>query len=114
MPTRGAHIFSTAILSVDDMATTAAFYRQLGASVDLFNTGYAIVGLDGEELAHLEVSEQAGHGSVYFNVPDVDAWYRRCVDAGLPVTAVEDRSWGMREFTATDPSGNRIRVGTNL
>jgi hypothetical protein len=30
------------------------------------------------------------------------------------VTAVEDKEWGMHEFTLTDPSGNSIRVGQNI
>jgi len=29
----------------------------------------------------------------------------------LPVTTVEDKPWGRRDFTLTDPSGNQLRIG---
>lgn len=32
-------------------------------------------------------------------------------NAGLPVGPIEDQDYGMRDFTLTDPSGNRIRIG---
>jgi hypothetical protein len=28
--------------------------------------------------------------------------------------AIEDLRWGMHEFTLTDPSGNRIRIGRKV
>jgi hypothetical protein len=34
-----------------------------------------------------------------------------CCRGLLQVSAVEDMSWGMHEFTLTDPSGNTIRIG---
>ena len=103
---------STAILPVQEMAAAEAFYTQLGLEVNLYDPGYAIVTLGGRELMHLEARE--GTGSVYLNVPDVDAWHSRCTRLTHDVTSVENRSWGMREFTLTDPSGNTMRIGTNL
>jgi uncharacterized glyoxalase superfamily protein PhnB len=47
-------------------------------------------------------------------VPDSDDWHARLAAAGLPVSAIEDMPWGMREFTLTDPSGNRVRIGTTI
>jgi hypothetical protein len=44
-------------------------------------------------------------------VPDPDGWHFRLAADGLPVTALEDQPWGMREFTLTDPSGNNVRIG---
>ena len=31
--------------------------------------------------------------------------------SGLPVGQIDDQDYGMRDFTLTDPSGNRIRIG---
>ena len=108
-------VFSTAVLSVDDLADAVRFYSQLGVNVDLFSNSYAVVSLGDTELAHLQVTERpAGTATVYFNVPEVEVWHQRCVDAELPVTDLASRSWGMREFTTTDPSGNHIRIGTNI
>lgn len=39
------------------------------------------------------------------------AWHQRLTTAALPVSQVEDMPWGMHEFTLTDPSGNRVRIG---
>ena len=113
MGNRRPEVFSTAVLFVGDLDAAVDFYHQLGMLVDIFDSTYAIVRLGDEELAHLQVVDQPTSATVYFNVPDVDVWHRRCVDGDLPATQVENRSWGMREFIATDPSGNRIRVGTN-
>ena len=46
--------------------------------------------------------------------PTTFSWHARVVAAGLNITSVEDRPWGMHEFTLTDPSGNNIRVGRNV
>ncbi len=113
MPELRLPIVSTAILCVDDMTTATDFYRRLGFTVDLFDDDYAIVGSADAEMLHLQKRNCDSRGSVYLNVPDVDDWHRRCDSAGAPVTIVEDQIWGMREFTATDPSGNRLRIGTN-
>jgi uncharacterized glyoxalase superfamily protein PhnB len=45
---------------------------------------------------------------------DVDRWHARFIAAELSVAAIEDLPWGMHEFTLTDPSGNRIRIGRNV
>jgi len=42
---------------------------------------------------------------------DADVWHRRMSRAGLPVTEIVDRPWGMREFTLHDSSGNAIGIG---
>ena len=43
--------------------------------------------------------------------PTSEDWYAQLQASGLPVTALEDQQWGIREFTLTDPSGNHIRIG---
>ena len=50
-----------------------------------------------------------GHDEV--KTDGVDDWHGRLVEAGLPVTPIDDMPWGMHEFTLTDPSGNHIRIG---
>ena len=59
------------------------------------------------------IDPQRNGAGCYIIVPDVDAWHARITNAGLNATVVETRPWGMREFTTIDPSGNRIRIGTN-
>ncbi len=109
---------ATPILPVRDLETASDFYRRLGLQVDHFDAGYAIVVLAGRELLHLQTNTSLDAGSnpssLYLNVRDVDAWHARWLDAGAPVGAVVDQPWGMREFSIDDPSGNTLRVGTNL
>ena len=106
-------VVSTTILQVRDLALAAEFYRQLGLSVDLFSQDYAFVTYRGRELLHLQLADSVSYGSVYLNVPDVDDWHARCARASSLLTQIEDRPWGMREFSVTDPSGNTLRIGTN-
>jgi len=42
-------------------------------------------------------------------VPEI--WHARWAAAGLPVSQLRAEQWGMVEFSVTDPSGNRLRVG---
>ena len=67
--------------------------------------------LEAETLIADYLAEAGKHR--YIITDDVVAWHGRLATAGLPVTAVEDKSWGMREFTLTDPSSNNIRIGTS-
>jgi hypothetical protein len=41
---------------------------------------------------------------------DAEGWHGRMAAAGSPVTEMADQPWGMREFTLTNPSGNRVRI----
>jgi len=54
----------------------------------------------------------AGMSAIYVAVPDADAAYERAKAAGAQVTELVDRDYGSREFTATDPDGNRWSLGT--
>ena len=108
------HIRATAILPARNIDTSAAFYAELGFVVDMFATDYALVLYEGRELLHLSASASPGVCTVYLNVHDADEWHLLCERAGHSPSAIEDRPWGMREFGVTDPSGNTLRIGTNL
>ncbi len=111
---RDEAVIATAILPTVDLEASVAFYVALGFALDRFGPRYALVLYDGHELVHLQASDSPGNGTVYLNVPDVDAWHATCEDAGYFPSAISDRTWGMREFEVRDPSGNTLRVGTNL
>ena len=57
------------------------------------------------------IDPAANGAGCYIVIRGVDAWHSRLVAAGLDVSAVADMSWGMHEFTLTDPNGNRVLVG---
>jgi predicted enzyme related to lactoylglutathione lyase len=106
----------TPILPVRDIGEAASFYERAGFDVRLYDDGgFAFVEYDDESVFDLHLVERVSPGDngagCYMIVPRVDAWHAEMTAAGLPVTAVEDQPWGMREFTLTDPSGNHVRIG---
>lgn len=52
--------------------------------------------------------------SIHLNVPDVDAAFKRAVDAGAKVTMpVADMFWGDRYGVVTDPFGHKWSLATH-
>jgi catechol 2,3-dioxygenase-like lactoylglutathione lyase family enzyme len=108
----------TPILPVCDMPASIRFYEGAGFAVREYEPGggYAFVHFDDEsvfdlDLAEVPIDPATNAAGCYVIVPEVDDWHARLTAAGLPVTALADQPWGMREFTLTDPSGNRLHIG---
>lgn len=108
---------STAILAVTDVVATAGFYTgtlgfRLGwlwgepASFGSIAYGKGEIFLCRDpELA----ARSAGHQH-YFTAEDVDGLYERHRAAGAPVVEpLENKPWGMREYTVRDPDGYLLR-----
>jgi len=79
----------------------------------------AFVTYGDESVFDLDVAEPsldtaANKAGCYLITADADQWHQRLAGLGLPVTELEDKPWGMREFTLTDSSGNQIRVGRSV
>jgi len=109
-------IDSTPILPVTDMDASVAFYVAAGFEVRQYDGGYAFVSVDDESVFDLDrvdkaVSAATNGAGCYLIVEDVDEWHQRLSDVPLPVTTLEDRPWGMREFSLADPNGNSLRFG---
>lgn len=108
---------STPILPVADMAATIDFYETAGFDVVRHEgAGYAFVSYEGESVFDLDEAgpalvTSANKAGCYLVTAATDEWHRRLDDAGVPVSVLDDKPWGMREFTLTDPSGNTIRIG---
>jgi len=78
---------------------------------------HAEVRIDDSVLMLGERPERAGavHGSVHVYVPDVDACYRRGLDAGAAsVSPPTDQAYGDRTAGLRDPQGNLWWIGTHL
>ena len=108
---------STPILPVLDMDSAVAFYERAGFDVHRYDGGdYAFVHYDDESVFDLDVAEPAldrpaNKAGCYLITPEADAWHDRMRGAGLDVSALEPKPWGMTEFTLTDPDANTIRIG---
>jgi uncharacterized glyoxalase superfamily protein PhnB len=105
----------TATLPVSNMDAADAFYQQAGFEVRRYDDGFAFVTLDGQSVFDLGVDPRAtpthNAAGCYIISADTEAWHDRLVEAGVAVTPIEAKPWGMSEFSVTDPSGNTIRIG---
>jgi uncharacterized glyoxalase superfamily protein PhnB len=103
------------------MQRAIEFYKAAGFGVRIYNGGqsaepdFAFVNFEGQSMFDLDLvphMDPATNGAGCYIIPnDVNEWHARMAAAGLPVTPVQEEPWGMREFTLTDPSGNRLRIG---
>ena len=115
---RAGGIAVTPTLPVSNMAQAIGFYESAGFEVERYDEGFAFVQLNDQSAFNVDLNRATdpvtNGAGCYIIVHDVDGWHDRLVAAGLPVTAAEDMPWGMHEFTLTDPSGNRVRVGRSV
>jgi predicted enzyme related to lactoylglutathione lyase len=105
----------TPTLPVRAMAEAIAFYEGAGFDVKAYDGKFAFVHYSDASVFDLDLKEgmdPANNGAGCFIVTeDADDWHTRLSAAGLSVTTIADMPWGMHEFTLTDPSGNRQRIG---
>jgi uncharacterized glyoxalase superfamily protein PhnB len=115
-------VTSTPTMPVVDLPEAVAFYERAGFGVRIYTDdsgdggdGFAFVDYDGQSVfdldAALDMNPTANRAGCYLVTRDADAWHGRLQLAGLPVSAIAEQPWGMREFELTDPSGNHIRIG---
>jgi catechol 2,3-dioxygenase-like lactoylglutathione lyase family enzyme len=104
------------------VGATTEFYRRLGfeGGAHEFNAEYAIFRRGTIELhffTHRELVPTASFAGCYIRVLDVEKIYRACSLTELPKSGIprmerlEDKPWGLREFSIVDPDGNLLRVG---
>jgi catechol 2,3-dioxygenase-like lactoylglutathione lyase family enzyme len=106
---------SAVTLVTGDMAVAVAFYRALGfrllyggedAAFTSFRVGSGYLNL---QLDAADARQPRVWGRVVLYVDDVDAMYRRALDAGFdPEFAPRDASWGERYFHLRDPDGHEL------
>lgn len=107
-------------LQVRDMRRALAFFEgSLGFRCtfkvrDDLHPGipYAIVERDHVKI-HLQLSDKAaGLSACYITVDDIDALYTELQKASVRVTrAIEDSTYGMRDFNIADADGNTLGFG---
>ncbi|WP_105428522.1 VOC family protein [Neorhizobium sp. T6_25] len=116
------------VIMTDDVAGTAAFYREHFGFEALFSADW-YVHLQSRESEHVtlaildgshETIPESGRGKVSglllnFEVEDVDAVYARLTAAGLPIRRdIRDENFGQRHFITADPNGVLIDIITPI
>ncbi len=109
----------SSILPVLDMVTSVAFYEAAGFDVRVYRDEleageFAFVHYEDESVFDLGLESSAAGAGCFITVPSSDNWHERFIRLGYDVSLLRDEPWGLREFTLTDPSGNRLRFGHEL
>ena len=112
---------SRCVLAVLDLKASTRYYMDvLGFSQDPIDVkGWSFLTRDtfrvmlGECPGQKPASELGDHSYfAYWNVDDVDQFYKEIVAKGALVTSEpSDKPWGLREFGLRTPDGHRITCG---
>ena len=104
------------VLAAADQAASMAFWAAAGFDVDAYSADFAArrAGRRRAAPGGRRAGSDRDRGGAYLHVHDVDATHDAWAAAGLPVSAVRDEPWGMREFHVVDPGGNRVRIGRSI
>jgi catechol 2,3-dioxygenase-like lactoylglutathione lyase family enzyme len=114
---------ASAILPVRDVTVAAARYQRLGFRTRIYEhtlpDGRAIYGFLKRDHIVLHVAlvsdldPKINTSAVYLYVDDPDAlfaeWHAAAPEGRLDEP--EDKEWGVREMTYSDPDGNLLRIG---
>jgi uncharacterized glyoxalase superfamily protein PhnB len=117
-------INSRCVLAVRDLKVSTSYYLDvLGFSKDPIDAeGWSFLTRDtfrvmlGECRDEKPASDLGNHSwFAYWNIDNVDEFYREIVNKGALVTAQPaNKPWGLREFTMTTPDGHRITCGETI
>jgi len=108
------------VLAVPDRRASAKFFVDvLGFQIVAEPPGWIFVRKDncmimlGECPDALHPSKLGDHNYfAYLRVDDADAYLTQIKAAGVrPLSDIEDKPWGMREFSVRTPDGYRVMIG---
>lgn len=106
-------------LFVEDLQRSLAFYTALGFLVQRADDHFAVLRWEDSLLfldqQHLENRPAHAGMNIRILVPDVDNYWDMVQAAGYPVLqAIDNRYYGLRDFTISDLDGFGVRFGTFL
>lgn len=111
------------VLAVHDIRLESDFYvRVLGFEIVNQPPGWIFVAKDsclimlGECPDDLPARETGCHSYfAYFRVANADDYYRHVKERrGEILSEIENKPWGMREFSVRSPGGHRLTIGQLL
>lgn len=103
------------ILAFLDLKETLAFYTKLGFECNGSWEHYIICSKDDIEI-HLWLTTDESvpkNTGCYIRVNEIDALFQQYASLNIihPHGSLEDKPWGMRQFSILDNSGNIIHFG---
>lgn len=108
------------VLASMDIHKTVTFYKEkLGFDKPgWIDENYAVIGRDKVEIHFWKCNNKIfpENTSCYIYVENVDGLYLEMQNSKVihPNGSLEDKPWGVREFSILDIDGNLIRFGQNL
>lgn len=106
------------LASLNEDETIKFYTEKLGFTFHSNWDGYLIFSRDGMNIHHWPCGDAniAKNTGCYVNMSDVDALYAEYQPHGIihPDGALEDKPWGMRQFSIVDNNGNLIHFGQDL
>jgi catechol 2,3-dioxygenase-like lactoylglutathione lyase family enzyme len=103
-----------------NISASVAFYQQLGFRLLTTQPHFVELGWDRAQIYLEEVAdapEPNGRlvGNIRVLVPDVDRYWRLAQELGCTVIKpIEDRYYGLRDFTIAGPDGIGLRFASRL
>jgi hypothetical protein len=120
-----SHLQLVSEIFVRNVLVSKEFYVGLGFIFERESEGFVCLSWENHLLFLEERKELANvslppfpAANVRIMVPDVDSYWKKIVVEGINppkvLAKIEDRYYGLRDFTITDPDGYGIRYGTFL
>ena len=111
-----------AFVPARDFALSKRFYEELGFEIPWSDDTLAYMRL-GDTAFFLQkfyVAEHADNFMMHLIVQDVESWWARVQQAGIPgrygvrTVAPQDQPWRQRDFVLLDPSAVLWRIAQNI
>lgn len=107
-------------LYTGDIKTSCAFYRAFGFEVVREESNFIVLQWEDsmlflEEIEHCPPPPEHPVGNIRVMVANVDHYWEIAAKLGARVIRpIEDRYYGLRDFTVAGPDGIGLRFGTRL
>ncbi|HSJ56917.1 MAG TPA: VOC family protein [Anaerolineae bacterium] len=107
-------------LYVQDIERSKQFYQELGFDLIRAEPNFAVLGWESSRLLLAEIEGQPAPPStvvanVRIMVPHVDRYWHLAQRMGLDVLhPIDDRYYGLRDFTVRSPDGIALRFATRI
>ena len=81
---------------------------------------YLMLGKDNIEIHFFEFKElnpKENYGQVYIRTDDIDGFYQSLLDKKIPIHPngpLQEKPWGMKEFSLLDPDSNLLTFGQDI